>query len=351
MARSSRWLPPLLAVSALSLACVPEFDTDLSRLMEPRLLAIAATPAETQAQKPVTLTALVATPEGSTAPGVDWTMCLARKPLTELGPVNPACLEPDDGTGAVLNLGAGLAATATLDKDVCKLFGPLRPSPMGGESAGRPADPDVTGGYYQPFTAHFGASSSLGSVRLDCDLANVNRDDATEYRKQYRVNENPRISSLSLLADTIQPLPAGESSPLQLRAGTHSQLRVSWDECGRTSICGDGLCTSGEDQTSCPADCSGTLHGCTGAEPYVWYNRENERVEPRREGISVAWYASRGHFENEQTGLDEGQAESASFTDNSYVAGDQAGPVTVWLVIRDTRGGASWEIRHFEVTP
>jgi hypothetical protein len=341
---------PLLLLVATS-GCVPDFDTDLSALTEPRLLAISASPAEAQAQKPVTLTALVAVPEGQTAPGVDWTMCLSRKPLTELGPVSPLCLASDDGSGAVLGLGRGLSVTATLDKDVCKLFGPLRPSPMGGEGAGRPADPDVTGGFYQPFAAHFGQTTSLGSVRLDCDLANVDRDEALSYRRQYRVNENPRLSSVGRVTDQdVQPL-AQDEAPFELRAGAQLRLRGSWEGCSRESVCGDGRCTAYEDQTSCPADCTAQLRGCAGAEPYVWFDREAQHVRPRREGISVAWYASRGHFENEQTGVDEAQAESQTFTENTYVASREPGPVTLWLVVRDTRGGQSWEIRQLQVTP
>jgi hypothetical protein len=331
---------------------VPDFDTDLSQLTAPRVLAVSATPAETQAQKPVTLTALVAVPEGQQAPALDWTMCLSRKPLTELGPVNPRCLEPDDGSGAVLGIGQGLSVTATLDKDVCKLFGPLRPSPVGGEGAGRPADPDVTGGFYQPFAVQLGGATSLGSVRLDCDLANVNRDEALDYRKRYRVNENPRINEVARVTDDdVEPLSADAPAPFQLRARARSRLRVSWDQCSRESHCGDGLCTAFEDSTTCPDDCTETLHGCTGAEPYVWYDRESERVEPRREGISVAWYASRGHFEAEQTGLDEAQADAGASTDNVYVAASEPGAATLWLVIRDSRGGQSWETLHLEVSP
>ena len=331
-------------------ACVPDFDTDLSELTEPRVLAIASTPAETQSSKPVSLTALVAVPEGQTAPRLDWTMCLSRKPLTELGPVNPLCFEPDDGHGSVLDLGRGATVTATLDKDVCKLFGPLRPSPKDGEAAGRPADPDITGGFYQPFVARLGAATTLGSVRLDCDLANVDRDEAVNYRQRYRVNEAPRISSIARVGDSNQLDPLPDGVPLSIDPGSTTELRVSWDECSNDSRCGDGLCTALEDSSSCAEDCTGTLHGCTGAEPYVWYNREKEHVEARREGVSVAWYASRGHFEHEQTGLDEGQAESRNFTENRYFAGKNPGPVTLWLVIRDTRGGQSWEIRHLEVT-
>jgi hypothetical protein len=345
-------LPLWLGLVALNTGCVPDFDTDLSELTEPRLLAIASTPAETQAQKAVTVTALVAVPEGQAAPNVDWTMCLARKPLTELGPVSPLCFGGDDGSGKVVGLGQGPSVTATLDKDVCKLFGPLRPSPMGGEAAGRPADPDITGGFYQPFVAAFGDATTLGSVRIDCDLANVDRDQALDYRKRYRVNENPRIADLLRLTGSgVEPLLDDAPTPLKVSAGSRLRLRATWNECSTESTCGDGLCTAFEDQTSCAADCTGTLHGCTGAEPYVWYNHEREQVEPRREGITVAWYASRGHFENEQTGLDEAEAAEQSLIENTYIAGSEAGSATIWLVIRDTRGGQSWETRHLEVTP
>jgi hypothetical protein len=335
-------------LALLAAGCVPDFDTDLSRLTEPRLLAISSSPAEAPAEKEVTLTALVAVPEGTSAPRLDWTMCLARKPLTELGPVNPACLEPARGDGNVVELGEGLSVTTVIDKDVCKLFGPLRPSPMGGEGAGRPADPDVTGGFYQPFAARLGDTLSLAAVRIDCDLADVNRDDVIDYRKRYRSNENPRLTSVSW-RDVDRVLEA--EAPLEVRAGTKLSLRARWDECSTDSSCGDGLCTAFEDQTTCAEDCTGQLRGCSGSEPYVWYNRQTERVEPRREGITVAWFASRGGFRNEQTGVDEAQAAGTSYSDNVYDVGNEPGSATIWLVIRDSRGGQSWEIRHLEVTP
>jgi len=256
------------------------------------------------------------------------------------------CFEASDG------FVSGASATATLDKDVCKLFGPLRPSPMGGDGAGRPADPDVTGGFYQPVVARLGRATSLGSVRLDCDLANVDRDQELSYRKQYRVNENPRINRVERVTDhDLQPLAAGDAASLEDSPDSRVLLRASWDDCTMESNCGDGLCTAFEDQTSCPNDCNATPRGCTGAQPYVWYDADTERVQQRREGISIAWYASRGHFENEQTGLDESQAAASNFTENTYVAGSVPGPATLWLVVRDTRGGQSWEIRHLGVTP
>lgn len=346
-------LAPALALLALSSGCVPEFDTDLSALKQPRLLAISSDPAEAAALKPLTLSALVAVPEGQAAPRLNWTMCLARKPLTELGPVNPVCFGAanDEAGSQVVALGSGTHVAATLDKDICKLFGPLRPAPMGNEGAGRPADPDITGGFYQPFVAHFGDTTTLGSVRIDCDLANVDLQKSREYRKQYRANESPRISQITRLTESAaQPVEA-DAAPLQVHVGERLALRARWDECSTESRCGDGLCTANEDSTNCAEDCGGALKGCSGAEPYVWYNNQRQRIEPRREGITVAWYASRGHFEREQTGLDESETPDRSFTENTYIADAEPGPATLWLVIRDTRGGQSWEIRHLEVTP
>lgn len=345
--------PPLfaaLALASLSSACIPEFDTDLSELREPQVLAIASTPAEAGPEKPVQLQALVAVPEGQSPPRLSWSMCLARKPLTELGPVNPLCFDAPDGSN-VIDLGTGDSATAALDKDVCKLFGPLRPAPTGTEGAGRPADPDITGGFYQPFVARLGSATTLGGVRIDCDLVSVNRDDSVDYRKRYRSNENPRIAEIARVTGNALEALDRDAEPLRISVGSRITLRASWDECSGESTCGDSLCTAFEDSTTCAQDCTENVRGCTGAEPYVWYDRQRERVAPRREGISIAWYASRGHFESEQTGLDESEAASRNLSENTYVAGSQPGKVTLWLVIRDARGGQSWEVRHLEVTP
>jgi hypothetical protein len=241
--------------------------------------------------------------------------------------------------------------SAKFDKDVCKLFGPLRPSPSGGEGAGRPVDPDTTGGFYQPFTARLGDTLSLGAVRLECDLANVDLSDAIDYRRRYRANENPRIASVSRRDGGSSEILEAEQQPSVVRAGQELSLQVSWNECSTGSVCGDGLCTAFEDQMSCSEDCSGARGGCTGAEPYVWYNRESDRIEQRREGITVAWFASRGRFADEQTGLAEEQAGASSVSENTYIAGTERGPATIWLVIRDSRGGQSWRTLYFDIVP
>jgi hypothetical protein len=321
--------------------CVPDFDTDLSQVAEVRVLAIAATPAEAQPRQAVRIDALVVGPEGEATPAVDWRVCLARKPLTQLGAVNPDCLAPRPPADAVQELPPGPSAELTLNEDVCKSFGPLRPAPMAGEPAGRPVDPDVTGGFYQPLVGTLGEVQTLGAVRITCDPANVNRDQALEYKQRYRPNEAPRIASLAVAGE-----PVDEDAVTEVPLGA-APIRVDWDECPKESACGDGLCTAFEDKTTCAEDCT-TSTGCTGAEPYVWYDRDNQRVAPRHEGISVAWYTSNGRFENEQTGLDEAEAQRRQDTQNVWHPA-RSGSATIWVVIRDTRGGITWRTYRFAI--
>lgn len=338
----------------LSSGCVPDFGVDLSAIREPKLLAIASNPAEAKGEETTTLTALVAVPPGATAPPVSWSVCLARKPLTELGPVSPACLEPGSATDRI-ELGAGDSVLAKLPEDTCRLFGPRRPMQTADGPVGRPVDPDITGGFYQPVVATFEGAPSLGAVRIDCDPANLNRDDALRYRAEYRRNENPRIAKVSYRIgseSTEHDLPL-DDAPVQVRTGSELTLRTSWDDCPSESSCGDGYCTANEDKTTCAEDCGTEPRGCGGAERYVWYNRETLAIEPRREGITVAWFTSSGTFGSEQTGLAEEEVEAGGVTStqNRWVVGEQTGPASIWLVIRDSRGGQSWQTLHVDVAP
>lgn len=344
LAFSSRRLGLLLALG--SSGCVPDFNDDLSRITEPQLLSLRSTPAEAKGNDETSLEALVAVPDGQAAPRVEFGLCLARKPLTQLGPINQACLERNAPADVLVPLGSGQDARLKLPEDACRLFGPLRPAAEAGKPAGRPVDPDVTGGFYQPFVARLGDQVSVGAVRLDCDLSGAGRDDSVKYRQQYRSNENPQLARVALSGDAD----LDEAATTQVNAGDSVPFDAAWEACPNESSCGDGFCTANEDQTSCAEDCL-EPHGCTGAERYVSYDPEKQAVVARREGITVGWFSSRGHFQNEQTGFSEAEAAKATETRNNWSPGNEPGPATVWLVIRDTRGGQSWKTFHFEVTP
>jgi hypothetical protein len=132
-----------------------------------------------------------------------------------------------------------------------------------------------------------------------------------------------------------------ELAGAQVARGGRITLRAVWTACPRAATCGDGSCTSGESAAACPADCLTQPRGCTGAESYLWANPDRRVIEERREGISVAWYASAGTFDESQTGRAESEPDVAETT-NGWVAPNAPGLVRLWLVIRDDRGGVGW---------
>jgi hypothetical protein len=337
--RAALALPLLGAVG-----CVPTFDDNLPLIDKPTVLAIQAEPAEAAPGKDVQLSALVGTPNGSGAtPELSWGLCIARKPLTELGPVNPVCIRaPRQGDSDLVDLGSGTTVSATLPVDACRLFGPSLPEPMNGQPAGRPVDPDPTGGYYQPISVtlqDFGVTS-MGSARIFCPPSGLDQEQAAAFNSKYRNNQSPSIDQISARTD------AGESSPipdepdaLPVTPNQVLHLVAAWHTCPHSAVCGDGVCGMGEDKSNCADDCT-TPKGCTGAEDYAWFNSDARTIETRHESMRVSWFSTAGHFENAVTGRDENEFDETT-TENPWSAPSTPGNVHVWAVIRDSRGGQS----------
>lgn len=318
--------------------CVPELAADLSRVDEARVLAVRAEPAEAAPGTMVALTALVADADGTLEEAaLDWALCTARRPLAELGPVARACLVGEAGEdGPLRSLGTGVSVTAGLPGDVCRLFGPEPPAASDGQPAGRPVDPDPSGGYYQPIRVQ-GADDELTLVqlRIACGLAGATQQQSAEYRRRYQANLAPRVVELGR-ADG----PAlAEDEALVVDAGEAVELRVKWAACPERAECGDGLCTLGEGADRCAEDCAGVV-GCGGAETYLRLDPETLALVEQREAIRVAWYASAGSFLSASTGRAADERSVAS--DNLWTAPEEAGTARIWVVTRDDRGGASW---------
>ena len=327
------------------LACVPELADDRARIASPRVLAVRASPAEAKPGLSVTLTALVAAPAGAamTGDGLEWAMCLARKPLTELGPVAEECVERfAEGGEDFLRLGRGASVTGAVPADACRRFGPLAPPATAGGVAGRPVDPDLSGGYHQPIVLGSEAGAALASVRLACGIVGVPNAESVRYGQGYRPNENPEIDRVEIVSGEARTIEPGLAvAGATVAAGARVELRAWWAACPREPACGDGLCTAGENQSSCAADCRDEPRGCTGAETYLWANPETRKVEERREGIRVSWFSTGGAFAEEQTGRSEEDADGTE-TSNVWTAPSEPGLVRVWVVIRDDRGGVGW---------
>lgn len=312
----------------LALGCVPEFELDPSLVDRPRVLALSSSPAEAGPGESVTLHALVASPAGTSyKTPLDWALCIARRPLAELGPIAPDCLAEAELADVEVfdSLGFAVTLDAELPADACRLFGPEPPATMPGEPTGRPVDPDATGGYYQPVLARLykeDTALNLLRVRLACGLAGATQAQAAEYTRRYTRNVAPSVLEFGV-GDRRASVVAGESV----------QLRVTWAECPREA---------------CEHDCA-DAPGCGGAETHVFFDPVDLAVEVRREAISVAWFASAGTFDDPRTGRGSDELEAAS--SNGWTAPLEAQTVHLWVVLRDDRGGVAWKDLALQVTP
>jgi hypothetical protein len=347
---SNRLAMAVVGAGALVLgACVPDVGESDTTVREPRILAVRAQPAEAAPRQSIAMSALYASADGTLAEApLDWAFCHERKALDELGPISRACLVEKDGGGeALAPLGDGASVDAALPGDACRLFGPDRPPPKDDEPAGRPVDPDPTGGFYQPvrlFDAEQGSFTTF-DARIACGLQGVTQQQFAEFNRRYRKNANPALAALERVdgkrAEEIAV--DGEGDAPEVKAGAELVLRASWDRCTRGNECGDGVCGDGESVMDCADDCA-ELRGCGGAEHYLYYDRDRGEFVMRRETMRVSWFASAGTFDDAHTGRTEAEsAANETTSQNTWTAPAKKGEVVLWVVLRDDRGGVAWQ--------
>jgi hypothetical protein len=303
------------------MSCAPILDDDTPYVTEPRVLAVRVAPAEVLADEEVTMTALYADPDGglSSAP-LDWSFCPVPKPLAELGPVAGTCLDPESPD--LVPIGSGIEVTALVPTDVCSLFGPNPPPPREGQLAGRPADPDITGGFYQPvlvFPTDEG-DPTLVSIRVRCGLANVTQETYIAWNLAYRSNENPSVATLRF--GTTEVPPDGTGVPPVVAPGETVALTVEWPACADDAP-------------------------CAGAEEYVVYDPPTGELQTRREAISATWFTTAGTYEVARNGR-AGDDEERTVT-NDWTAPETEGEAWIAVVLRDERGGVDFGSYRLEV--
>jgi hypothetical protein len=343
----------LLAALILTVAggCVPDVEDADTLIVGPRVLAIRSEPAQVKQRGEATFTALYVSPDGTEeqAP-LEWSFCKARKPLAELGPVNTLCLqdnaeeltaapappangeeEQEEEPEPILEaIGQGLATEGEIPSDACRLFGPDRPPPKDGEPSGRPVDADPTGGYYQPLRVlnTDDDTAALYEARIECGLPGAGQAATVLFNQQYLPNANPVIDTLRLTSEDDERLAiAGEDEPTRVRPGAALSLELRWDECDPLEPC--------EEECEPPP-------ACDGAESYIYYDPLTRTVSPRRESMRVSWFSTDGVFRDARTGRTEQEAATTD-SPNVWTAPDTEGDVTLWVVLRDDRGGAAWQ--------
>jgi hypothetical protein len=325
-------LPGLLACGALAAGCQPNLGAPASLVSEPRMLAVSATPAEAAPGSMVSYTVLVVDSDLKTFPSgeptsapVDWAFCNQEKPLSDLADVSAYCFTY--GASFLVEIGTGLTASGTLPSQGCSLFGPDVPPAMMGMPPGRPADPDPTGGYYQPVRLILPSSGApiLGAEesRILCGLAGASGAITSQYTMEYKPNTNPVLSGLGVVPATgsapATPIPPDDvTNPgFSVQAGERIVLQASWPTCPG------------------PA-----MQGC-GAETFPYYDPATQMLTMQRESLTVAWYTTTGSYDADTNTIAEG--DDATTADNGWTAPTTAGPALLWVVLLDSRGGSTWQ--------
>ena len=75
----------------------------------------------------------------------------------------------------------------------------------------------------------------------------------------------------------------------------------------------------------------------------------SQTVAPRRESMRVSWFSTAGTFDADRTGRTE--AETETRTANGWLAPPAPGPATIWIVLRDSRGGVDFATYPVTIVP
>ena len=326
----------LLALGAAMAGCKPTLDDTSPLVAAPRVLAVRSDPAEVTPGNDVTVSALFVDGNGKTAlQPLSYAFCTLRKPLTELGPVSPGCLVST--ADWLVPLGDGPMAQGMVPMDACRQFGPDTPDTKAGEPPGRPVDPDLTGGYYQPVRLQVGAGDAAtfaaAETRLTCGVAGASQDQVVELKKRRRPNTNPALVGVAVAGG----MPLADGTAIDAAPGAQVKLTAVWPLCPTAAACGDAVCSPDEDDKACPGDCK-ELKGCRGAETYAFFDPTTRENETATEAMRVSWFATAGTFDAPHTGAPDAATPASG---NTWIA-PAGGDVTVWVVLRDDRGGVGW---------
>jgi hypothetical protein len=317
--RTFATLSILFASALVVVGCKPDLGAPISLVSGPRLLAIRGMPPEVAESGTVAYDGLAVDVTGTVfGPAIGWAQCLAPNPPANGNDVSSACLGVADDAGPAPTF------SATLPADDCTLFGPETPPPKKGEPPTRPADADTTGGYYQPIRATW--SSDAGDLlafaleRILCRLGNAPVDAAAQYASSYLPNTNPQLADLLLdPAGAARPLfSAGQTAaPGTVGAGQKVTLQADWSPASQ--------------------------------ETFLVWDVVTLSLVMQTESLRLSWFATAGQFEHDATG--RSAIETETFTENSWTAPTTAGPVHLWIVLRDNRGGLDFAEAELDVTP
>jgi hypothetical protein len=85
------------------------------------------------------------------------------------------------------------------------------------------------------------------------------------------------------------------------------------------------------------------------AETYPVYDAQAQVLVDHRESMRVSWYITAGSVAHERTGRAEDETDTS--TSNEWTAPTTPGPVHLWIILRDARGGLDFQSLDLDVLP
>lgn len=146
---------------------------------------------------------------------------------------------------------------------------------------------------------------------------------------------------------------AGGLRPETTRAVKRVTVRIESQEEPNQNPVLEGLLVNGVAVTDDPMQIGShpkvTLTPVADENTRQTYLRQGEQEE-RLEDFLFAWYSTAGEFKSRRTIL-EVDNRGNRLDENEWDLPGQAGPVTLWLVVRDGRYGTDWLELRFEIAP
>ena len=319
-------------------ACNEEFPpqylvTDL-RVLAVRAEVVGAEPiADGDSGDTLRLRALLANPEGLSPVEVRWKACLPAG-----GQAVPPCLDAGyladparlDGAPGVVDLGSGPEIQVAVPPEVAPYLAALVDRAT--------AEPVYACTLYAPVpVVAIAIAGPERRVALKSARLTPWREVAgTPLEGAYVPNRNPSLASVA----------AGASSDEACNAGTPA-LRA----CASAADCGGVACLP--DPAGGPGQCDDPRPGagavlCARNAPDAVQTFFQCRADGARlqvaEDLDYQWYVTGGSFDGPTV---EPVSGTGNVTDRSVSFWPPAGPFTMWVVVRDGRGGSGWLRRDF----
>lgn len=329
---------PLLLAALLLGACNKEFPpqylvTDF-RVLAIRAEVVGSEPlADADTGDTLRLTALLANPEGLSPVSVRWKACLPGSAQAV-----PPCLDAAylsdparlDGAPGVVDLGSGAVVQVPVPAQVAPVLAALVQQAT--------ADPVYACTLYAPVpVVAIAAAGSEGRVALKTARLTPYREVAgTALAGAYVPNQNPSLDAV--VAGPTGPDSCGAATPAIRPCATAA-------DCGGPACIpdpggGPGWC---DDPRPGPGAALCIRHSVNAVQAFYQCRPDGSRVQVA-EILDYQWYVSGGSFDGPAVQPVSG---TGNVTDEWVSFWPPAGPFSMWVVVRDGRGGSGWLRRDF----